>query len=222
MVNVQQRINLGDGGVWPLIAAAFLLFDTQLSLLITNTNTIISVLEISREIQSNTFVTLSDIRKDLYEMMKELEAQTGELGGIDAEIFLTNSRLADIKLQMLETGAIIEVINEGLIGVFETAVKNAVSNQETSYAMQINNANWEIQEAATELIQQTLDAILVKIPAEPLLARLNMAVTSIEYANRDAVQWDGDFCENDPFGFGPINCEGIEEEAGTINGIVFV
>lgn len=60
-----------------------------------------------------------------------------------------------------------------------------------------------------------------KMPIGTFLERLNAEVNGMDVANLDFFQIDLDMCEYDPLGIGPINCEGLESEAGILQGVKF-
>lgn len=247
---IQQLINIGEGGIWPTLLASLLIFDAymisminslgeitegitrintnfydlgqNMTVLMINTGNILkltgSIDQLTRDIEIHT----KETEKHTDAIEKHTEDSADELAAILIAITRTNSLLASMETQLIETGALTEVINEAIVTGNEVSIQNAKANADAAAELLGTNTRWETLEATLGTIEGTLDAILAKIPLGSLLARLNAEVTSIEYANRDAVQWDGDFCENDPFGIGPINCEGIEEEGGTINGLTFL
>lgn len=140
---------------------------------------------------------------------------------IEATILLIHQQFTNLLTRL---GPIESDVSDILISVGEISSSSGAAATLLEASNEIQTAIEETTatiEATVASIETTIIEIEAKMPIGTLVERLNEEVHGMEVANLDFVQIDLDLCEYDPLGIGPINCEGLESEAGTLQGIRF-
>jgi len=102
---------------------------------------------------------------------------------------------------------------------------NNTATQISQHTSGIAESNAKIEEYQEEVrdnilkLDKTQTDILEAIQAFDFAVKVNEVIAATEYnlncPSFDMVQFDGDVCEYDPLGFGPINCDLVETEVTT-------
>lgn len=148
------------------------------------------------------------------EMRDMLASVPGTQATIEATILLMKQQFTNLLTRL---GPIETDISDILISLGE------VSSSTGATATLVEEINGQLTEVDALLTtsNEILTTIEAKMPLGTLIERLNREVHGIEVVNLDFAQIDLDLCEYDPLGIGPINCEGLESEAGTLQGVTF-
>lgn len=140
--------------------------------------------------------------------IKDLSAtMQASLAVVEATIVPMKQQFTNLLTRLTPIEQQLEAITEASTGTAENVGKVVLS---------LETLQPDVKETVTLLTE-----ILNKMPIGSLIERMNREVNGIEIVNLDFVQVDLDVCEYDPLGIGPINCEGLESEGGTMQGVKF-
>lgn len=166
------------------------------------------------------------------------ELQDRVMAALDDQVRILKAIRSDADSIKKRTGVIrdLTATMQASLGVVETtilAIKQQFTNLLTRLAPIEDNVG-EILTATSDILlrmnqvvsdlgvlRTEITEINGKMPIGTFLERLNAEVNGMDVANLDFFQIDLDMCEYDPLGIGPINCEGLESEAGTLQGVKF-
>jgi len=164
-------------------------------------------------------VAVSRNANKLQLILEQIELSNSYLKSINASNNAINASSAETASDLSATGpilAVLEKINTAsdTISTFVDTIKTAVA----AISAFTEGAQYTEAQKQTALLTRIADQLEAGIIREKCLAAVSEEQWIISVEETLALQIDLDFCEYDPLGVGPINCNGLEMEFTTLQG----